>query len=294
MVGRGLVTLAAGPLEVTLNPAVGGSILRFDHVAAGVRTPVLRGGGPNDDVLAAGSFPLVPFVNRIRGGTFDFRGRRITLPRNMAGDASPLHGQGWLGGWQVVAAGGGSAHLQFDHGAGDWPWDYVAEQHVALTGTALEIVLSCTNHSPGPMPCGLGQHPYFHCSPATRIDTMVTDVWTIDDAVLPVERVPAVGHYDLSDRPVCGLGLDHGFAGWGGTARLTDPSWPFAIAMSSPDAHFFQLYSPVEGGLFVAEPVSHANAALNAPEAEWAALGLRILEPGERMALTMRIDLIFA
>ena len=252
MVDGGLVTLVAGPLEVTLNPAVGGSILRFDHVAAGVRTPVMRGGGRDGGVLAAGSFPLVPFVNRIRGGQFEFRGRRVTLPRNMAGDASPLHGQGWLGAWDVVSASSDAAHLRFEHEAGDWPWAYVAEQHFRLTAHGLELTLDCTNRSADAMPCGLGQHPFFHCTPATRIDTIVTDVWTIDDAVLPVEKVPAVGKYDLADRPVCGLGLDHGFAGWGGAARLTDPAWPFTISMSSPDAHFFQLYSPATGGLFVA------------------------------------------
>jgi len=101
--------------------------------------------------------------------------------------------------------------------------------------------------------------------------------------------VPATGRFDLSQRKVCGQGLDHGFAGWGGEARLSDPEWPTALVMSSPDVGFFQLYSPVEGGLFVAEPVSHANAALNAPEEQWAELGLKVLEPGEEMALTMRI-----
>jgi len=40
----------------------------------------------------------------------------------------------------------------------------------------------------------------------------------------------------------------------------------------------------------VAEPVSHANAALNEPEADWAELGLRVLEPGEEMALAMRLE----
>lgn len=34
------------------------------------------------------------------------------------------------------------------------------------------------------------------------------------------------------------------------------------------------------GGLFVAEPVSHANAAMNAPEECWSELGMEILEPG--------------
>ena len=57
----------------------------------------------------------------------------------------------------------------------------------------------------------------------------------------------------------------------GAAARsISDPDLPFRIEMSSPDARFFQLYSPASGGLFVAEPVTHANAALNAPEAEWA------------------------
>jgi aldose 1-epimerase len=60
--------------------------------------------------------------------------------------------------------------------------------------------------------------------------------------------------------------------------------------MSSPDAGFFQLYSPPSGELFVIEPVTHANAALNEPEDEWPELGLRVLEPGETMSLTMRVD----
>ena len=62
------------------------------------------------------------------------------------------------------------------------------------------------------------------------------------------------------------------------------------MTVSSPTAKFFQLYSPVSGGIFVAEPVTHANAALNVPEAEWPALGMQVLEPGEEMTLDMRIE----
>ena len=133
------------------------------------------------------------------------------------------------------------------------------------------------------MPCGLGQHPYFPAARDTRSTREVTHAWTIDEHVLPVEKVPAEGRFDLRDRLVCGQGLDHGFGGWDGKARLSDPAWPYDLSMSSPHARFFQLYSPADGGIFVAEPVTHANAALNAPEAEWAELGLRVLEPGEAM-----------
>jgi len=102
--------------------------------------------------------------------------------------------------------------------------------------------------------------------------------------------VPATGRYDLSDRLICGQDLDNGFGGWNGTALMTDPDWPFEIEMTSRQAEFFQVYSPASGGIFVAEPVTHANAALNAPEAEWPELGMRMLEPGEEMRLDMRIE----
>ena len=52
----------------------------------------------------------------------------------------------------------------------------------------LRIGLTCRNTSGEPMPCGLGQHPYFPCSAGTRIETSVTHVWTIDEEVLRSRR----------------------------------------------------------------------------------------------------------
>ena len=106
-------------------------------------------------------------------------------------------------------------------------------------------------------------------------------------------RCRPTGRYDLRDRPVCGQGLDHGFGGWSGRrghrrsgAALPRSRCPRPTRASSSSIR------PTAGGLFVAEPVTHANAALNAPEEEWAELGLRVLEPGETMSLTMRVEVI--
>jgi aldose 1-epimerase len=245
-----------------------------------------------EKVLDAACFPLVPYVNRIRGGRFSFRGREVVLAPNMAGDPSPLHGQGWLGPWQVEQQDADRALLSFTHAAGEWPWDYEAQQEFALDERGLSLGLTCRNTSSEPMPCGLGQHPYFRCGPETQLDTRVTHAWTIDDQVLPVEKVVADGRFDLRERLVCGQGLDHGFGGWDGEASMTDPGWPFELRLSSLQARFFQLYSPAGGGIFVAEPVSHANAALNAPEEQWDELGLRVLQPGEDMHLDMRLEVV--
>ena len=292
MAENGHLTLRAGSLELWLNPSIGGAIQAFDWVADERRVPLLRKCNSNEpSVLEMACFPLVPYVNRIRGGQFTFRGRTVTLQPNMAGDISPLHGQGWLSPWTVVSQGNQDAELRFLHEAGEWPWRYEALQVLALDEDGLTARLMCRNLSDQPMPCGLGFHPYFPCSPETVLDTDVEVAWEIDEHVLPTRKVPATGRFDLRDRRVCGQGLDHGFGGWCGTARMRDPSWPVSLTLSSRTARFFQLYSPEAGGLFVAEPVTHANAALNAPESEWPELGMDVLEPGGEMELQMRLEL---
>jgi aldose 1-epimerase len=124
------------------------------------------------------------------------------------------------------------------------------------------------------------------------IDAAVDCCWTIDDQVLPVEKVPARGRFDLRRRRICGQDLDHGFGGWDGRARIDDPTLPFLLELACDDAKFLHIYSPATGGFFAAEPVTHANAALNAAESEWASLGLRVLEPGETMSMAMRLRLV--
>jgi aldose 1-epimerase len=284
------LSLASDSLRLQISPSLGGSISAFAWPGGDDPRPVLRPSPkPLERVLDAASFPLVPFVNRIRGGCFTFRGRQVRLKPNMAGDSSPLHGQGWTRPWQIESSNEAEAVLQFEHEPGEWPWAYEARQHFRLGDDALHMQLTCRNLSDEPMPCGLGFHPYFNCGPETRIQTYAETVWTVDGHVLPAERVPATGRYAISDDPVCGRDLDNGYGGWSGRALLTDPEWPFEIELSSSQARYFQLYSPAEGGIFVAEPVTHANAALNEPEEQWASLGIRILEPGEEAALDARI-----
>lgn len=289
MTGNSLLLSNAG-LELELTPSVGGAIANFAWTGGGGRFPILRpSNSPLENVLDAACFPLVPFANRIRGGQFAFRGKEVRLAPNMTGDPSPLHGQGWTNAWSVESSGDCEAALAFDHAPGEWPWAYQARQHFRLDGDALHLRLTCRNVSDKTMPCGLGFHPYFHCGAGTRIQTEVGNVWTVDKDVLPVAQMPAVGRYAIGDQPVCGRDLDNGYGGWSGEAIFGDPEWPVEIEMSSQAARYFQLYSPPEGGFIAAEPVGHANAALNAPEEDWVNLGIAILEPGDEAELEARI-----
>jgi aldose 1-epimerase len=284
------LTLVVGSLELTLLPEVGGSIASFSQLDESGPIPILRGSGSAITALETACFPLVPFSNRIRDGRFTFRGRQVELSPNMAGDPSPLHGQGWLAEWRAEASSDRYAELYLVHEPAEWPWRYAARQQFDLDEGGLTAQIECTNEDESPMPCGLGFHPYFPCTRSTRLQTRVETVWTVDDRILPVSCVPAAGRYDISDGPVCGRALDNGYGGWSGEASIDDPALPFTLRLSSTDAGYFQLFSPPGGELIAAEPVSHANAAMNAPESEWPSLGLRILDPGESMSLTMRLD----
>jgi aldose 1-epimerase len=286
------LTLSSGTLELELRPSSGGAIGRLGYSGYAGRTAVLRPSpDPLQNILQAACFPLVPFANRIRGGCFRFRDQEVRLDPNLAGDPSPIHGQGWTSSWRVESSSDSDAVLAFDHSAGEWPWAYEARQHFRLGEDCLRLRLTCRNVSSEQMPCGLGLHPYFNCGPETRIQTGVEEVWAVDANVLPAARLPATGRYDISDGKICGRDLDNGYGGWSGRAIISDPAWPFEIELSSPSARFFQVYSPPEGGFFAAEPVSHANAALNQPEGDWPSLGIELLEPGDEAALEMRIDM---
>lgn len=285
------LALRAGKLQLEIAPELGGSIVAFERVDSRAALPILRDARDASNVLEASSFPLVPFVNRIRNGRFSFRGREVSLTANMAGDLNPLHGQGWLSPWQVEEGGGANALLRYRHRPGEWPWDYDATQEFALDEHGLSIVLACLNNSTEPMPCGLGQHPYFQCGHNTRISADVQCAWTIDEQTLPVAKVAAAHRYSLDDRRICGQDLDNGFGGWSGEVSIRDPNWPFDLRLSAR-TNYLHIYSPLDSNFFAAEPVTQANATLNEPEEKWPELGLKVLAPGEETSLEIRIDVI--
>jgi aldose 1-epimerase len=281
-----MISITASGYELVLAPEIGGLIASLSLNGRSL----LRGSDAPASPLDCGCFPLVPYCNRIRDGAFLFRGRRVEITPNMAGDASPLHGDGWLGPWIVESQSGSGACLFFAHEPGEWPWAYESRQTFRLSEAGLEAEITCRNLSGEPMPCGLGFHPYFPCDAQTRIETAVERVWEVDHKVLPTGIAPPTDRYALDGQPACGRGLDNGYGGWAGEMRLTAGDGAVTL-MTSPDAGFFQIYSPPSGALLAAEPVSHANAALNEPEESWDGLGLRVLEPGETMRLRMTLRL---
>lgn len=292
---EGLVELAAGPMRLLLAPRVGGAIAALHEQRGGERLDWLRPASAEDlargDPFAMGSFPLLPWCNRIRDGRARFGGRDIAIaathPARPSGKHA-LHGLGWLRPWQVAESGPAQARLALAFEAdGQWPWAFEATQRFELDRSGLRCTLALTNRDTAPMPAGIGHHPYFPHRPGTRLRTATAAMWRADAEVMPVALEPTAEVARLREGvPLSSLDLDNNFTRWQREARI---EWPDAgrTLVLSADAplDFFVLYCPRGGGHFCAEPVSQCTDAINLSDRHGPTeIGGAVLAPGETLS----------
>jgi len=277
--------LQAGGLRLDFDPELGGAILGLSRDGEALLRPTPEGA---TDVLETACFPLVPYANRIGNGRFTFAGRTAALSRNMAGQAHPLHGDGWRAAWRVEARGDDSAALVFEPAATEWPWRYRARQTFRVAPDSLTVELAVTNLDTEPGPFGLGLHPYFPHSAAARLTADTRGLWLASDDLLPAEHV-AVSPW-IAGAPLRSTRLlDHCHTGWGGEARLDlGPGRPSLTLTASPELGWLHLFAPPDQDFFCVEPVSHAPDAVNMVDP--VANGIRVLAPGETLATWTRLD----
>lgn len=259
-----MVTLHAAHNQLTLNPVHGGRMAAWRWRGHDILHP------------GHGSFPLVPFSNRIAGGRFTGSGRTVILPANhqQNGCAQTIHGFGWESPWQVVDYGPAHAILRHDHGGRDWPWPYRAEQRFDVSNDGLIHTLSLTNGGDTRLPSGLGIHPYFPRQGA-RLDLPISGRWDVDADCLPTHWTPLDAQPDWFG----GSAIDHGFTGRMGAIGLDWPTHRLTISPGAALAHTI-VYVPSGTDYFCVEPVSHMTDAVNRPESN-SVTGLKWLEPGE-------------
>jgi aldose 1-epimerase len=274
-----VIELTQGALRLALRPDLGGCIagLWFDTL------PVLRSTEPGE--LAAsrvsGSYPLVPYSNRLGYRRFRWHGQDYTTQPNFDDNPHSVHGIGWQRPWQTVAQSAAEATIRLQHpGDADWPFAFESTQRFVLTPDLLRLEMAIRNTDSRPAPVGLGWHPYFPKRPRSRLHIELTDRWESDATGLPTRKVPQPG----IDGDVAHLGFDHCFEGWTGPARVRDEKLALKITSSLP---YLVVFTPGLRDYFCVEPVSHVNNAIHM--AEPAAHGLRTLMPGESFEAWMQV-----
>lgn len=283
-----ILSLNAGDLVLDLAPSVGGIIAGFRHGGALLmRAPdldAIRAGNPR----GGASWPLVPYSNRIRDGRFPWRGNVIALAKDALSGEHAIHGNGWRRPWSVHDRSPSGVRLRQAH-AGDafWPFAYEAQQGFALDSRGFTLWMAITNTGDGPMPAGLGHHPYFHRSDDVRLQVRMHEMWDADAQRFPLRRIRVAPELDfVSPRAIASAEGDAVFVGWDRPARI---EWPEArLALEIDAAAIYDrlvVFIPPGQPFFAVEPVSHDTDAVNRPGED---TGLRILAPGETLQGEMR------
>lgn len=151
-----LLHIGEGELQLDIAPQAGGRIAQIRY--QGVEQLV----GPEDGfpgAIAWGSYPMLPWAGRIRGGRFDFHGRSWQLPANLGGHA--IHGVSMWMPWQVQAHDARSIELalRLPHDL-RWPFGGSALQRIEAGPRHLGMTLSVRAGAHA-MPVCFGWHPWF-------------------------------------------------------------------------------------------------------------------------------------
>jgi aldose 1-epimerase len=276
------IRCADGSLEVVVLPEAGArihSLRAFGHEL--LRTP------PDparhlEDPFFWGAYVMAPWGGRIDATPTKVAGRTVDPVANFP-DGTAIHGQVYGRPWQVDPD--GSFRCVVD-GPG-WPWPYAVTFRVAVSDPSLTIDLGLTNRTDGPMPAGLGLHPWFRRPLDVAIDAGMVFTSNTGSAARPE---PVAGRHDLRSLGPIPDDLD---ATW---AAVEDPAvrlrWPeigvqATMRIEAP-AVFVVAASPASLGAVAVEPQTHAPQGLRRVLAGEPG-GLTMLGPGHQLALRARL-----
>jgi aldose 1-epimerase len=208
--------ISAGEFEATV-VEVGGGLRRFARAGDDITATY------GDDELpprGCGAV-LVPWPNRLRGGTYSWAGSRYQLPLTEAARGNAIHGLGRWARWSCVRHETGSVTMGYDiPPQPGWPFEVVVEVTYTLTAaTGLSVTAVARNLGTAPAPFGAGFHPYLALPAGALAETSVrmaaSQHLVTDDAQIPVGSRPVDGsQYDFRrGRKLGSLRLDDGFTG---------------------------------------------------------------------------------
>lgn len=291
--------LRAGDLALDLVPEVGGGIACF---RMGV-VDLMRSASPAD--LAArnprqlASFPLFPYSNRVVNGRFIFNSQIYPLALNSPPHPHTLHGNAWQRPWKIESQRPSYAHLVIDHdpardGADAWPFAYRAAQIFRLEANLLELTMTVRNQDTRPMPAGFGLHPYYPRTPDARLTAATGGVWRNTPDMQPIEHTSVPREWDFSTgKLISEVTVDNCFTGFGGKALIEWPARHRGLSIeASPEFGNLVVFVPPKQDFFCVEPVTNVNDGFNKLARNEADTGVRVLQPGETLAGTVRFRVI--
>jgi aldose 1-epimerase len=278
---------------------------------------------------AVGGAVLIPYANRIRGMLSADRrsieteilGKKVRLPAN-AGGRNPGAEQYAMHGLMLASRMDDVRRETTDERdrvtasfqAGDFNHQWLSSTEISfenvLTSDSFEITITARNVGDEPLPMGIGWHPYFTLPSGKReqgrmrIPARRRVLVNNYDEVLPTGYVvplagssydfsmaggKAAGNFFLDD---CFVDLERSADG-NVTAEIIDPeaSYGLRVMATSPHIKAIQVYAPPDQDFFVLEPQFNWADPFGPQWGAGVDTGMAILEPGETVVYSARLEL---
>jgi aldose 1-epimerase len=160
--------------------------------------PLLDGYGEEEMATGARGQSLIPWPNRIAGGSYSWDGRELQLDLSEPAKGGAIHGLTRWANWQAVEQGPDRVSFTYTlHACQGWLWVLDCRLDYRLDKGGLMVRTTATNRSATPCPYGTGAHPYLSTAAGT-IDAAHVQVpgntyLPVDEAGIPRGRKPVAG-----------------------------------------------------------------------------------------------------
>ncbi len=180
---------------------------------------LLDGYGPLELSTSGRGQVLVPWPNRVQGGSYEFGGHRHQLPLDEPASNNAIHGLVRWANWTVAEREPSRVVMAHTlHPRPGYPFTLDLAVEYALGPAGLRVRTTATNAGTGPCPFGAGAHPYLTLGTPT-VDSIVLrvparTVLRSDENGIPTARDPVAGtEHDFRVARLLGATrLDHAFA----------------------------------------------------------------------------------
>ena len=293
--------------KLIVSPEFGASPYALEHQINGDWVAIMR--PSHGGSLEAGrstdfsSYTLAPYSNRIRGGLFEFRGRKHQLRPNWP-DGQTIHGDVHGEFWQVTQPDPNTLECEIDSSQItdlNFPFPYRVRCQYKLEGANFITTLELTNTGSEVMPAGFGIHPYFQRRiPGSSGDCkleFLADGWyqasNPKDPIPDAAAGPIPSDKNFSQaRAINDQFIDGVYNGFAGLATLVWPGsgWRMQLEADPIFSHFVVFTAP--DNTLALEPVSNATDGFNLHARGILNVGVRELEPEETMrgSITLRLE----
>ncbi|TMV46478.1 aldose 1-epimerase [Paenibacillus mesophilus] len=305
--GTAVYTLENSNYTLSVIPEIGSNVYRLWDKVAG--RDVLRAPDSVEALRQKSVHYGIPVLippSRIRNGSFPFNGRTYRFEKNTADGQHHIHGFARHRPWRVTdtAAEGDSASIttefrtaDFPELADQYPHDLTVRLRTEIREASLIQTFTFRNGSAEPAPFGFGLHTWFMLDGEPESWTLklpVEDIWELNDELLATGNRLPLGKYEKLNEGVILKGQNMDMAFRIGDrpveAVLSKPGYTIRYRGSEPFTQWVVYTKGEADDTICVEPLTWTPDAPNL-ESPSSLTGMRAIEPGDELELTIALDI---